>query len=178
MTLASDRQTELALKARDDREALAELVIDVTVSVWSIIHKKMSGRSEEDKEDIYQEIMFQLCRNIHTFKGQSSFFTWFWHIKQNKIADYYRKQWRNKVILMADPIDNVATVNPEWYSIYDELLPICRDDYIQILHDKVETGYTFTELAERDDKSYDATRSIYRRAKAEIRRAYDHLYPS
>ena len=60
--MVSDRQdpeTELALRARYDSEALAELVVALTGSTRAFINKRMSGRTWEDREDVYQIIMFQ-----------------------------------------------------------------------------------------------------------------------
>lgn len=182
MIMVSDRQdpqTELALRAgKGDGQALAELIVDCTDSTRAIINERMSSRSMEDREDMYQTIMLHLCRNISSFKGKSRFFSWFWQMQANKIIDYYRSRPssnRNKDILMADPTydrpDRVT--EPEWYNVYDEykgLLPERHYHYLDIVYDREVNEYTLSELAEKYDEHYEAIWSRYRRGKVALRK--------
>lgn len=58
-----------------------------------ILHKicyVYSGNSLE-KEDLYQEIILQLWRSYHTFKGGSSFSTWMYRVALNTAISLTRK---------------------------------------------------------------------------------------
>ena len=167
MSPTHNPETKLALRARNDGEALAELIVECSSSVKAFIYKKMNGRSVEDREDMFQVIMLCLCCNIGNFKGKSSFFSWFRRIQINKIAGYYRKDSRNSVFLMEDPTDWPDDITkPSYYDPYDnykELLPQRHHHYLDTIYDTSVNGYLLSEIAERDNESYEAVRSRYRR---------------
>ncbi len=171
MALPSDQQTKLALRARHDSQALAELIADVDKPIWGAIRNRMTNRSEEDQEDVYQEIMFHLCRSIGKFTGKSSFFSWFHRIISNKISDYYRRSYKSNVFLMIEDtdIEDEPSYDPEWYPIQDALPPIYPKSYFDILYDREINGYSLSELAEKNNETYAGTRSTYRRAQAYFR---------
>lgn len=172
MAIAYDYETELALKAGHDREALADLVNRFTSLAWIIIHQRMSRRSDEDQEDMYQTIMMHLCRNIKTFKAKSAFKTWFTQVAYNIIADYYRKCQRNRLVFVEEIFynGNEPAIGPEWYSIYYELLKICPQKHLDIIYDRVVNGYTFIDIAHRDNRNREAIRGQYRRAIVKLKR--------
>lgn len=60
-----------------------------------IIHKicRLYRDSPEDREDLFQEIVFQLWRSITTFEGKSQFSSWMYKIALNTaIASFRRKK--------------------------------------------------------------------------------------
>ena len=61
----------------------------------NIIHKICLAfcRSEADKEDIYQEIILQLWKSYHSFRGESAFSTWMYRVAMNTAVTMTRKQW-------------------------------------------------------------------------------------
>lgn len=163
--MATDKLTELALKARNDQQALSDLINSMADYTRSIIYKRMDGISIADKDDTFQEIMYQLCRSIGKFQAKSAFKTWFSHIAMNNIADHFRHKKRNKEILMSQGVNiDSCDVTPlsEW-PIYDDLIAPYSQKNASIVYDKVVNGYTFNEIADRNDLTYEATRSRYRR---------------
>ncbi len=174
MSLDHNLQTKLALKARNDSEALAELIINYSGYVWAVIHERMYNRYQEDKEDVYQDVMFHLCSSIGSFKGKSSFSTWLVRIVINKIADCYRRDSRSRVFLMDDP-DNLPdeiAIEPEWYNVYDEykeLLPKRHHYHFDVIYGIAVNGYTLSETAKEYHKSYEAIRSRQRDGKVYLK---------
>ncbi|MEM8508625.1 MAG: RNA polymerase sigma factor [Bacteroidota bacterium] len=54
----------------------------------------MYTNSREDREDLCQEIAFQIWRSFETFKAQSSFSTWMYRIALNTAIQFLRKEKR------------------------------------------------------------------------------------
>lgn len=169
MILDHNLQTELALRAGNDTKALTELIVNYSGYVWGAIHKKMSGRSWEDKEDVYQDIMFHLCRSISSFKGKSTFVIWLRRIAINRIADYYRRSSRNRVSLMDDLTDLPdEVIEPEWNNVYDEYKELILKRHYRhfdVVYNIAVNGHTLSEMAEEYGKGYEAVRSLQRRSK-------------
>jgi RNA polymerase sigma-70 factor, ECF subfamily len=61
------------------------------------------GRSEEDRQDLFQEIVVQLWRSYPRFRGEAKFSTWLYRIALNTAISDLRKQ--KKPILSVDPGD-------------------------------------------------------------------------
>lgn len=120
---------------------------------------------------MHQEIMLALCRAIGSFKGKSSFYTWFKRLVWNKIADYYRRDCQNKEILMNEgvDIDNMRTSQIEWCSIYDDVVAILPEQYRSVLLKSYSLGMSYSEIAVEEKKEYEAIRGMQRRALEYIR---------
>jgi RNA polymerase sigma factor (sigma-70 family) len=80
-----------------------------------IIHKvtKMYMDKVEDREDLFQEIVMQLWKAYHTFKGSSKFSTWMYRVALNTAIIFFKKENRkvdktslNEQIDIADHNDN------------------------------------------------------------------------
>ncbi|MFC1719058.1 sigma-70 family RNA polymerase sigma factor [Candidatus Poribacteria bacterium] len=102
----------------------------------------------------------------HSSHAPTSFETWFHRIVMNKVADYHRKTSRRKEQLTEK--QPPRAVNP-WNAANDglivkEILVELPEKYREVLSLKFSEGLSFTEIAEKLDLSYEATRSRYRRA--------------
>ncbi|MFN8391121.1 MAG: sigma-70 family RNA polymerase sigma factor [Bdellovibrionota bacterium] len=58
--------------------------------------------SREDAEDVVQEAFLKAYRNLSSFRGQSSFYTWFYRIVFNLAIDLSRKRYRRSESSMGD----------------------------------------------------------------------------
>jgi RNA polymerase sigma-70 factor (ECF subfamily) len=56
------------------------------------------GRNENDKDDLYQEIIIQLWKAFSSFRGEAKFSTWMYRISLNTAISNLRKQTK-KVVL-------------------------------------------------------------------------------
>ncbi len=59
------------------------------------LYKMVRSRvnTEQDADDILQEVLLKIYKNYGGFKGKAQLNTWFYTICRNAIADYYRNPW-------------------------------------------------------------------------------------
>ena len=67
----------------------------------------MTGNSD-DAMDVVQETFVRAHRNLGSFLGESSFYTWLYRIAINVGIDFRRRQARRAEIVQAEPIDDNA----------------------------------------------------------------------
>ena len=90
---AQDADIDLVDRARaGDVDAFRELVSRYQSRAFSIaigiVHSK------EDAEDVVQEAFLKVHRNLGSFRGQSSFYTWLYRIVFNLAIDLSRRRYR------------------------------------------------------------------------------------
>jgi len=81
-----------------------------------IIHKIISlyVDNEEDKKDVYQEVLLQGWKSYKNFKGASKFSTWLYKVTLNTVLTYTKKEKKSKVdIVMPIQTDSTANENHE-----------------------------------------------------------------
>jgi RNA polymerase sigma-70 factor (ECF subfamily) len=78
-----------------ERSAAAELVERYHRKAYGIAYHLCSGNTEEAR-DLTQEAFLRAFANLGTFRGRSSFYTWFYRILVNTCKDGRRRLWRWK----------------------------------------------------------------------------------
>jgi RNA polymerase sigma-70 factor (ECF subfamily) len=85
---------ELVRRVRaDDQQAVEALVRRYRNKAFAIAYQ-MSGGNREDALDLTQDVFLRVFRKIHTFKGDASFYTWFYRIVVNACVDARRRRQR------------------------------------------------------------------------------------
>jgi len=140
------------------------------------LHISICGRirSLEDVEEVEQDILLHIWKSRWNFKGKCSLNTWCNRIAENRIADFFRKRIRVEksereyAILWLEQRkceglswDVIPTVYTE--ELLSGLKPIAR----YIIEHK-SRGESFAAIAKEVGKTYEATRSYYRRGIAKI----------
>ena len=86
----------LVTRALDgDRSAAAELVGRYHKKAYGIAYHLCGGNTEEAR-DFTQEAFLRAFAKLGTFRGRSSFYTWFYRILVNTCRDGRRRLWRWK----------------------------------------------------------------------------------
>ena len=69
-----------------------EFLKDVN-SCQGILHQlcRIYTRGEDEKEDLFQEILYQLWKSYPTFQGKSKFSTWLYRVALNTAITSYKK---------------------------------------------------------------------------------------
>ncbi len=75
-----------------------------------IIHKvtHLYADSREDKEDLFQEILYQSYRSFPNFRSESNFSTWLYRVALNTALVFRRNEQKNKTSLIEDGLDRVV----------------------------------------------------------------------
>ena len=82
---------------KDDQWATEEFVRRYQQRAYVIAYHMCSGDSEE-AQDLTQEALLKVFRNIKGFRGDSSFYTWFYRIVVNTCLDGRRRRRRRERI--------------------------------------------------------------------------------
>jgi RNA polymerase sigma-70 factor (ECF subfamily) len=96
---------------KEYKDVLDDWVNNYTAELLSRTIYKISN--VESAKDIVQETFLAAAKNIHSFKHKSKAKTWLFSILDNKIADYYRKKYRQDTKVDVD-ISMFFTKNGEW----------------------------------------------------------------
>lgn len=96
LMLLSDE--ELVLRAqKDDAWATEELVRRYRQKAYAVAYHMCLGDSEE-AQDLTQEAFLKVFKNLKKFRGESSFYTWFYRIIVNACIDGMRRRRRRERI--------------------------------------------------------------------------------
>nr|WP_133997136.1 sigma-70 family RNA polymerase sigma factor [Dinghuibacter silviterrae] len=57
--------------------------------IFKVCH--LYGKTEADREDLFQEIVFQLWKSFSTFRGEAAFTTWMYRVALNTALSGVRK---------------------------------------------------------------------------------------
>ena len=120
---AIHKEEEPALVRRaqgGDMEAYDELVRRLQERVYATIYHMTANR--EDASDLAQETFIKGYQALHSFKGDSSFYTWLYRIAINKTINFL-KQNRKRTQLSLNDLDYHAENDPELVSLVSENTP-------------------------------------------------------
>lgn len=67
--------------------------------------------SNEDKRDMYQEIVLQAWKSVERFRGDSQFSTWLYRISLNTVMTFIRKEGRLKKESLDTELPIATSVN-------------------------------------------------------------------
>ena len=99
-SLSQAKDEDLVLRARKrDQSAIEDLIYRYQRKAYAIAYHFSDG-NVQDAEDFTQEAFLRAFQNLENFRGDSSFYTWFYRILVNVCLDgrRRRKRWQ-KVFL-------------------------------------------------------------------------------
>jgi len=96
-----------------------------------LIHKVclMYERNDEDRKDLFQEIVLQLWRSFHTYKGQAKITTWMYRVALNAAISSFRKTSR---------IPELTDINNLQFQIADDIESATRREQFQMLENAIK----------------------------------------
>ena len=135
-------------------------------------------------EDITQDIFLDVFKGLNEFKGMCSERTWVFKIAKNKLFDFYRKQYSQKVefVDIDDPLAECLS-DPEQDTerlmetaleskIVRDCLSRIPEHYRITLMLKYVDGKSVKQMAELADKSPKAIESLLQRSKKAFLKVY------
>ena len=137
-------------------EAFDELVVAYDGHVRRVLAQLNVVPAEV--EDLTQEVFLRVFRNLHRFRGQSSFYTWLYRITVNVFFDHNKKRKRADVRLqrLQNALVDVGTTRLEgedpYYACYDTMSERALSDAIAGLPEAFRDVVAMREV---DDLSYE-----------------------
>ena len=143
-------------------------------------------KSEEDAEDLAQEVFVQVYQSIGSFKGESKFSTWLYRIATTKSLDHERKKKRKKRFGFVKSIfgeDAQVEVNPPDFNhpgvvldkkenaaiLFRAVEKLPENQKIAFVLSKVE-GLSYQEISDIMQTSVSAIESLLHRAKNNLKK--------
>ena len=83
----------------NDQEEQAKLMVQIKDNeriIFKICNSYCSNKN--DREDLAQEIIYQLLKSYHSFSDQYRFSTWMYRVALNVAISFYRKNKSKKVL--------------------------------------------------------------------------------
>jgi RNA polymerase sigma-70 factor (ECF subfamily) len=138
------------------REAFDELV----ASYEGTVHRLLAGFnvSSGDIEDLTQEVFLRIFRNLHRFRGQSSFYTWLYRVTINVFFDHSKKRKRAEARLsrlqsaLVDVSDQRPSSDDPFRATYDA---ITRQAFSAAIATLPELFRDVVAMRKVDDLSYE-----------------------
>jgi RNA polymerase sigma-70 factor (ECF subfamily) len=110
---ASPRDEEMALVERaraNDMAAFDELVERHKQRIYATVYHMTSNHA--DANDVAQEVFIKAYKNLHRFKGDSSFYTWLYRIAVNCTINFLKRRRNNHVSL--DHVGSAIHQDPDF----------------------------------------------------------------
>jgi RNA polymerase sigma factor (sigma-70 family) len=167
--LSNSEQTELALRARNDRDALGDLIVEFDELTRNKIRHRVPLR---DVDDVFQEVMLSLVCSIRKFRGDSQFCTWFWSLTERRIVDYYRHMARDERNKMEKPETGVEGKGYGSNLDYADVTKGLSSRDKEVIYKFYVDGMSYQQIADEKGDHYEKVRSLVRRA---IGRARENL---
>ena len=94
----SVKDEELVARAqKNDPRAIEEFVSRYQQKAYAVAYHMCVGDREE-AQDLTQEALLRVFRNLRKFRGNSSFYTWFYRIVVNTCLDGRRRRRRERIL--------------------------------------------------------------------------------
>jgi RNA polymerase sigma-70 factor (ECF subfamily) len=118
----------LRLAAAGDREAQRLVYGQLSGPVFALIRRMVAPRAAA--EDVFQDCMVSLLRNLSTYRGDAPFGAWVRQIALRQCLMHLRSPWqrarRALAAVSADDTDPVATLEPRVDAFQPELMDVDR----------------------------------------------------
>jgi RNA polymerase sigma-70 factor, ECF subfamily len=133
----------------------------------------------EEAEDLTQEIFIAVMKSLSSFRGQSKFSTWLWALTNHKILDFYRsrKGYWNHHQQMEQAEDQTSLADERSHIVQqDDLMAVqyvlqrLPQPYQEIILLRFVDEVPFHEIARLKGQSLEATKSLFRRSIAALRK--------
>jgi RNA polymerase sigma-70 factor (ECF subfamily) len=163
------------------REAFDELVRSYEQHVRRILTQL--SVSPPDLEDLAQEVFLRVFRNMHRFRGQSSFYTWLYRITVNVFFDHNKKRKRADVRLTRlqgalvdasnqgpDPQDPFrATLEALTLDAFSRAIQLLPEPFRDVVAMREVDDLSYEEIAMITGISIGTVRSRLSRARARLK---------
>ena len=93
-----------AQKQPEEQLTPERVFTDYAPRVYNLARRMLA--SDTDAEDVTQDVLLQVVRKLHTFRGDSAFPTWLHRVTVNAALAHRRKHALREEHLVRDPLDH------------------------------------------------------------------------
>ena len=184
-----------AFKNVSDEELVAKIVADNNTLLFGVLYDRYSkrvynkcygfARSQDEAEDLTQDVFLMLFVKLASFKGRSKFSTWLYSFTYNFCVNYVNRNKQRKMSDKSVPMDTVE------YKVEDEVpdenlfelqaskldraLKLIDVEEKSILLLKYQDGASIKELSDFLEIGESAVKMRLKRAKAKLVKIYNDL---
>jgi RNA polymerase sigma-70 factor (ECF subfamily) len=120
--MSDSAEKELVERIRaGDQAAIAEFSAGYGARIFHLAFRYT--RNHEDAEDVTQDVLLKVCRNIEAFRGDSAFSSWIYRITFNTAMSWLRTIRARSLEVPADPaparFSDTAEMSPAWHEVAD-----------------------------------------------------------
>jgi len=141
-----------------------------------IIHKVIGlyVDYEEDRKDLYQEILLQGWKSFQRFEGASKFSTWLYKVALNTVLNFHKKRKKKAEAELPVPQPTTATPQEDHELLYQIIRSLNEVDRMLItLH---LDGYKNKEIAEITGMTQNHVNVKIYRIKEQIIEKFNKVY--
>lgn len=92
-----------------DHEELLQKIQDNQKIIYKVCNSYCSNKN--DREDLGQEIIYQLIKSYHSFNAEFKFSTWMYRVALNVAISFYRKSKNGNLVMLVDVHENKEDSN-------------------------------------------------------------------
>ena len=118
-------------------------------------------RDAVEREDVFQDIMYQLWKSYPQFKGESKLSTWIYKVALNTAITHVRRDRRPQSVELRESIPHSSDINDE----------LGRNEEVHLLYDAIDTLTAVDKaiiLLHLEDQSYDEIATITGLSKTNV----------
>lgn len=185
-----NEQELIRLLKDGDQSAFKELV-----QTWQdMVYNTVLGilQSEEDAEDVSQEVFVQVFQSISSFKAESKLSTWIYRIATTKSLDHLRKKKRKKRFAYVQSIfglqheekeqpatfhhPGIVLDNKERAAVlFKAIARLPEKQKVAFTLHKIE-GLSYQQVSEVMETTLPAIESLIHRAKGNLKKQLEQYY--
>lgn len=170
----------IAQSQQGDMMAFEQLIQKYERKIYTIAYKYMGNH--EDANDLAQEAFIKAYQAIGTFRADAAFSTWLGRITANKCLDELRRRKRQKIVSLDEMVEGEENAFPkelkdpkptpaeeterqETAAHLQMLINRLQPDYQEVIILREIEGYSYEEIAERQQCSLGTVKSRISRAR-------------
>ncbi len=134
---------------------------------------------DADVEDVTQEVFIAAFKSLPSFRGEAQFGTGLRTLTNHKVAEYYRRRNRKQeapqvpLFEASGHAEGLAGKAMEEQIALRKALQQISEGYREIILLRFAEGLQFNEIAAITGQNLEATKSLFRRAMAALRKQLD-----
>lgn len=161
------------------------LIVDAYSEKLSRYVRRITYVSEQDREDILQNVFIKIYINLNNYDDSLSFNAWAYRITHNEVIDFARKENRKKDKGYIDIEDDVFTLIRNSSDFMEDLyqredaekikrvLEKMSSKYREIIYLRFIEQYSYRDISDILQKSESNVTSMIHRAKKEFKTYYE-----